>query len=119
MPGTGEFGEKMNTMPKYVVTSTLDKLEWTGSRPIKGNIAEEIRKLKQQPGEDLLLSGSAQLFNAMMRENLIDLYRFMVHPVALGSGKKLFTEEIKRNLELTEVKRFKKGIVVLEYVPAN
>ena len=55
----------------------------------------------------------------MMRENLIDLYRFMVHPVALGSGKKLFTEEIKRNLELTEVKRFKKGIVVLEYVPAN
>jgi len=119
MPGTGEFGEKMNTMPKYVVTSTLDKLEWTGSRPIKGNIAEEIRKLKQQPGEDLLLSGSAQLFNAMMSENLIDLYRFMVHPVALGSGKKLFTEEIKRNLELTEVKRFKKGIVVLEYVPAN
>ena len=80
---------------------------------------EEIRKLKQQPGEDLLLSGSAQLFNAMMSENLIDLYRFMVHPVALGSGKKLFTEEIKRNLELTEVKRFKKGIVVLEYVPAN
>ena len=119
MPGTGEFGEKMNTMPKYVVTSTLDKLEWTGSRPIKGNIAEEIRKLKQQPGEDLLLSGSAQLFNAMMSENLIDLYRFMVHPVALGSGKKLFTEEIKRKLELTEVKRFKKGIVVLEYVPAN
>src|SRR6266705_120080 len=70
MPGTGEFGEKMNTMPKYVVTSTLDKLEWAGSRPIKGNIAEEIRKVKQQPGEDLLLSGSGQLFNAMMNENL-------------------------------------------------
>jgi dihydrofolate reductase len=119
MPGTGEFGVKMNTMPKYVVTSTKDKLEWTGSRVIRGDVAEEIRKLKKQPGKDLLLSGSAMVFNAMMKENLIDLYRFMVHPVALGSGARLFTEDVKRNLELTDIKRFGKGIVVLEYVPAN
>src|SRR5205807_5098535 len=119
MPGTGEFGEKMNTMPKYVVTSTLDKLEWTGSRPIKGNIAEEIRKLKKQPGQDLLLSGSAQLFNAMMQENLIDLYRFMLHPIVLGKGKRLFADGgAERPLTLSECKTFKSGIVILEYEPA-
>ena len=86
MEGTGEFGEKMNTMPKYVVSSTLDKAEWTGSKLIKGNVMEEVRKLKQQPGRDLLLAGSGQLFNALVKENLIDLYRFMVHPVILGRG---------------------------------
>jgi dihydrofolate reductase len=69
-------------MPKYVVSSTLDKAEWSGSRLIKGNVAVEVRKQKQEPGQDLLLSGSAQLFNALKHEDLIDLYRFMVHPMA-------------------------------------
>ncbi len=119
MPGTGDFGVKMNTMPKYVVTSTRDKLDWPGSRVIKGDLADEVRELKQQAGKDLLLSGSAMLFNSMMKENLVDLYRFMVHPVALGHGLRLFTEDVRRELELTDVKRFKKGIVVLEYVPAE
>src|SRR6266852_8149862 len=120
MPGTGQFGKKMNSMPKYVVSSTLDKVEWTGSRLIKGNVADEIRRLKQQPGQDLLLSGSAQLFNAMMGENLIDLYRLMVHPIVAGKGKRLFAEGVSQsNLELTEAKRLKTGIVVLELVPAK
>jgi dihydrofolate reductase len=119
MEGTGEFGEKMNSMPKYVVSSTLDRLDWSGSKLISGNVAEEVAKLKKQPGGDLLLSGSAMLFNDMMRENLIDLYRLMVHPVVLGTGARLFTESIKRALELTEVKRFASGIVVLELVPAR
>ena len=119
MPGTGEFGVKMNTMPKYVVSSTLDKAEWTGSRLIKKDAMEEIRKLKKQPGKDLLLAGSAQLFNALMKENLIDLYRFMLHPVVLGKGMRLFHEGGRRALDLTETKRFGKGIVILEYVPAK
>ena len=120
MKGTGEFGEKMNSMPKYVVSSTLDKADWPGSKLIKGNIADEIRKLKQQPGKDLLLSGSGQLFNAMMRENLIDLYRLMVHPIVLGKGARLFTdEEARRKLDLNEIKRFATGIVVLELEPAK
>ena len=120
MEGTGEFGEKMNSMPKYVVSSTLDRVEWSGSKLINGNVAEEVAKLKKQRGGDLLLSGSAMLFNDMMRENLIDLYRLMVHPVVLGTGARLFTEDTtKRALELTEVKRFASGIVVLEFVPAN
>jgi dihydrofolate reductase len=119
MEGTGEFGEKMNSMPKYVVSSTLDRVEWTGSQLIRGNVADEIRRLKKQPGQDLLLSGSAQLFNAMMRENLIDLYRFMVHPIVLGKGKRLFADGPERVLDLTETKRFSSGIVIMELVPAR
>jgi len=118
MPGTGEFGEKMNGMTKYVVSSTLDKVEWTGSRLLKGDPVEEVRKLKQQSGNDLLLSGSAQLFNALLRENLIDLYRVMLHPIILGKGKRLFAEGPERVLTLTETKRFSAGIVILEYQPA-
>jgi dihydrofolate reductase len=120
MEGTGEFGEKMNSMPKYVVSSTLERVDWTGSKLIKGNVVDEVAKLKEQPGGDLLLSGSAMLFNDMMRENLIDLYRLMVHPVVLGKGLKLFTEDTtKRALEPTDVKRFATGIVVLEFTPAK
>jgi dihydrofolate reductase len=120
MTGTGEFGEKMNSMPKYVVSSKLDKVDWSGSKLITGDVAEEVRTLKKQPGQDLLLSGSAQLFNALMRENLIDLYRFMLHPIVLGKGKRLYAADTdQRILELAETKTFKKGIVILEYVPAE
>ncbi|TMG31387.1 MAG: dihydrofolate reductase [Chloroflexi bacterium] len=103
MEGTGEFGEKMNTMPKYVVSSTLDKAEWTGSKLIKGNVMEEVRKLKLQPGRDLLLAGSGQLFNALI----------------LGRGMRLFEDgAARRPLDLKETKRFKSGIVILELEPA-
>jgi dihydrofolate reductase len=120
MTDTGEFGEKMNTMPKYVVSSTLEKVEWTGSRLVKGDVVAEIRRLKEEPGQDLLLSGSAQLFQALMQENLIDLYRFMLHPIVIGKGERLFAEgDLKRVLDLTETKRFASGIVILEYRPAS
>src|SRR5437868_11041158 len=119
MTGTGDFGEKMNSMPKYVVSATLDRVEWTGSTLIKGDVAEEVRKLKQKPGSDLLLAGSAQLFNALMAANLIDLYRFMVHPVVLGEGKRLFTGGVnEKALKLTNTETFSSGIVILEYEPA-
>src|SRR5437660_10944828 len=120
MEGTGEFGEKMNTMPKYVVSSTLDKAEWTGSKLIKGDVMEEVRKLKQQPGKDLLLAGSGQLFNSLVKENLIDVYRFMVHPVILGRGMRLFDAgAARRPLDLKETRRLKSGIVILELEPAR
>ena len=120
MTGTGEFGEKMNGMPKYVVSSTLDNAEWTGSRLVRGDVAERVRKLKEEPGGDLLLSGSAQLFNAMMREHLIDLYRIMLHPVVLGNGRRLFSDDgDRRALELAETRRFGSGIVILEFAPAG
>jgi len=120
MKGTGEFGEKMNSMTKYVVSSTLDRVDWTGSKLVKGDVVAEVRNLKKEPGHDLLLSGSAKLFNALMRENLIDLYRFMVHPIVLGKGKRLFLAVVdQRVLDLVETKRFGAGIVVLEYVPSR
>jgi len=120
MEGTGEFGVMMNTMPKYVVTSTLDKVEWSGSKPIRGDVAAEVRRLKEMPGRDLLLAGSGQLFNALTEEDLIDVYRFMVFPVLLGKGKHLFTHGFdQRNLELTDLKRFATGVVVMDLVPAK
>jgi dihydrofolate reductase len=120
MKGTGAFGEKMNRMTKYVVSSTLDRVEWTGSKLITGDLAAEVRALKAQPGGDLLLSGSAQLFNALLRENLIDLYRIMLFPVALGNGKRLFAESGERQvLDLAETKRFASGVAILEYTASK
>jgi dihydrofolate reductase len=120
MTGTGEFGVRMNTMAKYVVSSSLDEVEWPGSKLIKGDVAEEVRKLKEEPGQDLLLSGSGQLFNALMQADLIDVYRLMLHPVVLGKGKRLFADGVDRKpLELTRTQRFGSGILILEYAPAG
>jgi dihydrofolate reductase len=116
MEGTGEFGEKMNSMPKYVVSSTLESADWTGSILVKGDPVAEIAKLKEQPGQDLLLSGSAQLLAAMSDAKLVDLYRFMLHPIVLGEGARLFPEGIARTgLELTHHETFDTGVVILEY----
>jgi dihydrofolate reductase len=119
MKDTGDFGVKMNSMPKYVVTSTPGDLGWSGTKRLSGDVAAEVRKVKALPGKDLLLSGSAQLFNALARAGLIDVYRFMTHPLVLGKGKRLFADASEqRSLRLVETKVFPKGIVVLEYAPA-
>jgi len=115
---TGEFGEKMNDMPKYVVSSTLTEATWSGSTLIRANVLDEVRKLKQLPGKDLLLAGSGKLFNALLRENLIDRYRFMIHPIVLGKGARLFADGASQIvLKLVETSAFKSGIVILEYEP--
>ena len=115
---TGAFGVKMNTMPKYVVSSTLTDLEWSGSELVEGDLADAIRELKARPGGDLLLSGSAQLFNALMREDLIDLYRLMLFPVVLGGGERLFREGNEQQaLTLVGTQSFGAGVVILEYTP--
>jgi dihydrofolate reductase len=120
MEGTGDFGVKFNSMPKYVVTSTLDKLEWSGSRAIKGDVVAEVRKLKAQPGQDLLLQGSGMLFNALLRENLIDRYHLMVHPVVIGHGNHLFGQTPDHlKLQVVNTRRFATGVVVLELEPAG
>ena len=120
MEGTGEFGERMNSIPKYVVSSTLEQAAWTGSVLVNGNLAIEIEKLRAQPGGDLLLSGSGQLLNALNQANLIDLYRFMVHPIVLGTGARLFADGGDQTvLTLTHHETFDSGIVILEYEPAG
>jgi dihydrofolate reductase len=119
MEDTGEFGEKMNAMPKYVVSGTLTRVDWSGAVLVDGDPATEIARLKEAPGRDLLLSGSAQLFRDLSQAGLIDLYRFMVHPIVLGRGVRLFAENVDQAvLELTHHETFDSGIVILEYRPA-
>ena len=111
------FAEKMNKLPKVVVSTTLKEVEWQNSRLIKGNIAGEVSKLKQQPGEDILIAGSSTLVRTLMQDDLIDEYRLLVYPVILGSGKRLFQDGTKTALNLMETKTFSSGVVLLRYQP--
>jgi dihydrofolate reductase len=112
------FADRMNSVPKYVVSTTLETAEWNNSRLIKGNIPEEVSKLKQQPGQDILIGGSGQLVRALLPHNLIDEYRFMVYPIILGSGKRLFTDMMDtKTLQLVECKTTSTGVLLLTYRP--
>lgn len=114
------FADRMNGLPKFVVSTTLDNAEWNNSTIIMGDVAEEVARLKAQPGQDILLAGSGQLVRTLMEHDLIDEYRFMVHPVVLGSGKRLFPDGIvKLVLRLADTKAFSSGVVVLTYAPAQ
>jgi dihydrofolate reductase len=89
---SGEFADKFNNMPKYVVSTTLDDPEWNNTHVIKDNVAEEIGKLREQPGGDILVNGSMTLLQTLIDNDLVDEYRLMVYPVVLGKGKRLFEE---------------------------
>jgi dihydrofolate reductase len=118
----GEYADMMNGYPKYVVSTTLQEpLEWNNSTIIKGNVAEEVLKLKRQPaGTDILIFGSADLVNGLMRHDLIDEYRLMLFPVIVGKGKRLFGEVLGTTaLKLADTKVFGSRVVVLTYRPAG
>jgi dihydrofolate reductase len=115
------FTDRMNSMPKFVAsTTTLEEpLAWN-STLLKGDVVEEVQRLKQQPGEGLLIYGSGTLVDTLMRHNLIDVYRLMLYPLALASGKRLFRERPdKTTLRLTDAKTTSTGVVVLTYQPAG
>ena len=111
------FADRMNAIPKYVVSSTLDTVEWHNSHLLTGNVADAARELKQQPGRDLLVGGSATLIRELARHDLVDLYRFTVYPVALGSGKRLFDGD-RVDLELVGQRPTSTGAMFLTYRPA-
>ena len=90
---TGEFADKMNSMLKYVVSTTLEHADWNNSTLIKRNIVAEVSRLKALPGQDILVAGSGQLVRTLMQHDLVDEYRLMVFPVILGKGKRLFNVE--------------------------
>lgn len=113
------FADRMNSLPKFVVSMTLTSVEWNNSSLIKEHVAEEIAKLKQQPGQDILIAGSAELVQALMRHGLIDEYRLLVYPVVLGSGKRLFAEGSAATLKLVETRSFDSGVALLRYQPAE
>jgi len=112
--------QKMNSLPKIVFSKTLEKAEWENTRLVKENIREEIEKLKNQPGKDMFIFGSAELASTLREMGLIDEYRIMVNPVVIGSGKPLFLNiNTNFNLKLLRTTVFKSGNVLLYYEPLN
>jgi dihydrofolate reductase len=116
-----EFADYMNNTPKYVVSETLQEpLEWNNSTLIKDNVAEEIAELKQQPGKDISIVGSGTLVRTLLADGLLDELGLMVHPIVVGSGKRLFEDEGDQNaLELVDSKTFGTGVLYLTYRPAH
>jgi dihydrofolate reductase len=92
MEGTGEFGEKMNAMPKFVVSSTLDVADWNNTTILTGDLSEQVGKLKERYAGDILVAGSGQLATSLLALGIVDELRLMVFPVILGIGKRLFID---------------------------
>lgn len=112
-----EFVDIMNNYPKIILSKTLDKVEWNATL-IKDNIAEEITKIKKQPGKDLALFAGAETASTFIDHNLIDEYRLIINPVVIGSGQPLFKDlKDKLNLNLLKTETFPSGIVILYYQP--
>jgi dihydrofolate reductase len=117
---SGEFADKFNTMPKYVVSSTLDKAEWTNSTVLKGDIAEAVSKLRREIDGDIVVHGSAQLVQTLFERDLVDELRLMVFPVVLGSGKRLFGDTSdKKRLRLVDAKTVGEGVAILIHEPVR
>jgi dihydrofolate reductase len=116
----GEFADKFNNMPKYVVSSTLSDPEWNNSTVLKGDLADEVAKLKDAHDGDVVVHGSAQLAQSLLDEGLVDELRLMVFPVVLGSGKRLFgATSDKKTLKLADSKTVGDGVAILIYAPAD
>jgi dihydrofolate reductase len=115
------FADKMNSMPKYVVSTTLaqDDLTWENSTLIAGDVVAQIAALKQQPGGDILVAGSGALIRSLLEHGLIDEYRFMVFPIVLGTGEKLFGDTADSVvLKLAGSRVLESGTLILTYHPA-
>jgi dihydrofolate reductase len=115
-----ELGEYMNNTPKLVVSSTLDSLDWQNSTLIKGNVIEELTRLKQQPGKNIGITGSGTLVRSLLNAGVLDELRLLVHPVVVGKGKRLFDDQSEqKGLKLVESKIFDSGTIYLTYQPAD
>lgn len=117
------YASHINNIPKYVVSTTLDTVEWgKWKKPtlIKGNLAKEINKLKQQSGKTIGVSGSPTLVRSLLKEGLLDELKLMIHPVVVGKGKRLFTEDIDlERMKLVDSKVTGTGVVIVTYQPVK
>ena len=116
----GEFADRFNSMPKYVVSSTLESPEWSNTTVLKGDVADEVAKLKQQHDGDVVVHGSPSLVQALLEHDLVDELRLMVFPVVLGAGKRLFGETSdKKPMRLAESRVVGDGVAILVFRPAT
>lgn len=114
------FADRMNALPKYVATTTLTDFTWNNARAIEGDVAAAVRALKEQEGQNILIYGSGVLAQTLRQHGLIDEYRLMISPIALGGGKRLFSEGGDTTaLRLTDTQTFSSGLVVLTYAPTQ
>ena len=120
-PADDPFVGTMNSMPKFVASRTLEEpLKWENSTLLTGDVAEEVARLKEHPGGDLQVIGSGDFAQTLMRENLVDEFQIMVHPLVLGSGKRLFRDESPRSpLKLIDSKTTSTGVLIVTYEPAE
>jgi dihydrofolate reductase len=115
----GEFADKFNNMPKYVVSSTLRDPEWNNSRVLAGDVAQEVAELKESVDGNIVVHGSARLAQTLIEHDLLDELHLMVFPVILGTGKRLLGETSdKKSLRLSDCKVVGDGVVILTYIPA-
>jgi dihydrofolate reductase len=111
-----EMADQMNYTPKLVVSSTLDAAEWQNTTLVKGNVVEELTKLKQQPGKDISIVGSGTLVRSLLRDGLLDELRLLVHPIVVGSGRRLFPDGTDQMpLRLVDARTFSTGVLYATY----
>ena len=114
------FANYINTIPKYVASHTLNSVEWNNSILLKGDLAQELVRLKQQPGKNIGIAGSPGLVHSLLQQDLLDELVLMIHPVVVGSGKRLFKEgEALKRMKLVSTKPTRTGTVILTYQPAK
>ncbi|MGX7828102.1 dihydrofolate reductase family protein [Actinokineospora sp. 24-640] len=119
---TGEFGVRMNSLPHYVVSSTLEKADWGDTTIIRGDVVAEVAKLKERPGQDILMYGYGPLAHELLRNGLLDEVRVWLHPILAGHGQSdslLFRDGSKVPLELAETTQLASGVIILCYRPVT
>jgi dihydrofolate reductase len=114
---TDLWADRINTMPKYVFSSKLEKADWNNSTIVRGDVVAEVTKLKQQEGRDLLIYGHGLLAETLLKNHLLDVLDLSIHPLVLGQGKQFFRQGETAALRLVATKSFTKGIVKLTYKP--
>jgi dihydrofolate reductase len=114
---SGEFPDRMNSIAKYVASTTLEDLGWGNSHLIEGDVPEAVAKLKQEPGQDLVVYGSQELAHNLLEHDLVDEYQLWVYPVVLGKGRSFFEDGVELALELVDTTVIPPGVAILTYQP--
>ena len=109
----------LNDFPKYVFSTTLPEQEWQHTHLLRGGLEDEVRQLREAPGKNVNIQGSASIVRALQQADLIDEYHLYVHPVLIGEGKQLFADSVRQNLELSALKRYANGVLATHYTRRN